>query len=107
MIYDSGIIEIYSLPDTGNGNLPGTTGVLKGKAYFGYKTVGYHRYFTAKANHDRVDNIVECWAIPGVDTTNYAMIGTTRYNIIQVQYDTENGLPIMSISLERQNDEQN
>lgn len=106
MIYDAGIIEVYSLPSTGNGDLPSMQGVLKGKQYFGTRTLGFNRYYTAKANQDRIDKVVECWAIPNVDTSDYAVINGRRYNIVMVQYQTnDDNLPIMVLSLEVQNDE--
>lgn len=106
MIYDSGIVEIYSVPSFGNGDLPSTQGVLKGKQYFGTRTLGFNRYYTAKANQDRIDKVIECWTIPEVDTSDYAVIGGQRFRIVMVQYSTnDDGLPIMVLSLEVQNDE--
>lgn len=105
MIYDAGIIEIYSVPSTGDGNLPSNQGVLKGRQYFGTRTLGFSRYYTAKANQDRIDKVVECWTIPDVDTSDYAVINGQRFRIVMIQYTTnEDNLPIMVVSLEVQND---
>lgn len=106
MIYDSGVIEIYTLAKTADGNMPSTTGVLLTKQYFGDRTVGSRRYFDAKANDDRIDRLVECWARSEVNTNCYALIGSVRYRIVQVQYaQNDDNLPIMLLSLERQDDE--
>lgn len=106
MIYDSGVIEIYTYPHTANGDMPSSTGVMLTKQYFGDRTVGSRRYFDAKANDDRIDRLVECWLDTRVNTNCYAEISSVKYRIVQVQYDrNDDNLPIMRLSLERQDDD--
>lgn len=99
-IFDSGIVEVYQVANVGDGNMPNTTGVQIFRSYFADVTVGYGRYYTAKAENDRIDRLIQCNDNKEVSTSCYAIIGTKRYIIRQVQHIIDDGLPAMQLSLE-------
>ena len=99
-IYDSGIVELYQVANVGDGNMPNKAGTKIFRSYFIDMTVGYNRYYTARAENDRIDRLIQCNDNKEVTTSCYAIIGTKRYIIRQVQHIIEDGLPAMQISLE-------
>ncbi len=78
------------------------------KSYYGNKTVGISRYWTAKAQDDRADLLIEiqrnsefppdrCQLYPSLDAADAGY-----YKILQVQQITdEDGQPVTDLTLER------
>ena len=76
--------------------------------YYGEKTVGISRYWTAKAHDARADLLIELPLLPDVTEADrcklYPYFGPTggTYKIVQVQHVTDDdGQPCTDLTLER------
>ena len=105
MNLDSGIARICRCTETATpGELPGETWAEVWASYYGEKTVGVHRYYTAKAANDQVDAVI--WVQRNRDIfpvrDRVQLDDGTFYRITQVQHvEDEDGLPMTALSLER------
>lgn len=111
MLLDSGIATVWRGRNTAP---PGRKPVMKFDqkiyaSYYGDKTVGITRYWTAKAQDDRADLLIEiqrcaeistadrCQLEPGLDSA-----AEGYYKILQVQHlQDEDGQPVTDLTLER------
>lgn len=111
MLLDSGIATIYNSRNTA---APGAFPVLVWdveffSSYYGDKTVGITRFWTAAAHDDRADLLIEIQRNGGISTADRCQIqpftdGATAglYKILQVQHLlNEDGLPVTDLTLER------
>ena len=79
------------------------------KSYYGNKTVGISRYWTAKAQDDRADLLIEIQRNSGISTADRCQLYPSLdaadagyYKILQVQQITdEDGQPVTDLTLER------
>ena len=94
MNLDSGIARICRCTETATpGELPGETWTEVCASYYGEKTVGVQRYYTAKVQRNRD-------IFPVRDRVQ--LDDGTFYRITQVQHvEDEDGLPMTALSLER------
>lgn len=111
MLLDSGIATIWMPENTSDpGEMP--TEIYSNQffqSYYGDKTVGVQRFWTAKAHDDRADFLIEIQRNAGISTAfrcelvpylDIEMAG--YYKIIQVQHVLdENGEPRTDLTLER------
>lgn len=109
MQLDSGICKIKRIIDgSDNGSLPVETFETVFESYFGEKTVGVNRYWTAKANDDRIDLFIEIqrYRVRTADRVEIMSFVEPDinglYKVIAVQHVTDdNGLLMTDLSLER------
>lgn len=111
MRLDSGVATIWRLKSTAEpGEMP--TGEYTReffKSYYGDKTVGVTRFWTAKAHDDQADFLIEIQRNAGISTADrcqlvpYLDAGMAGYyKILQVQQVTDaDGLPMTDLTLER------
>lgn len=78
------------------------------KTYYGEKTVGINRYWTAQAHDARADLLIEVPLVPDVTVEDRCMLAPYllptggAYKILQVQHVTDSdGLPCTDLTLER------
>lgn len=79
------------------------------KSYYGDKTVGLTRYWTAKAHDSQANFLVEIQRNAGITTADRCQLApyldveaAGYYKILQVQHLLdENGLPVTDLTLER------
>lgn len=111
MLLDSGVATIWR---RGEASEPGTMPMEEYtaelfKSYYGDKTVGFARYWTAQAHDRKASLLIEiqrCGAIDTADRCELESVTDTgasgMYSIIQVQHVTnEDGLPMTDLTLER------
>lgn len=110
MILDAGTATISrQVEAAGTGGMPTYTTTQVTESYYGNKTVGVNRYYTAKANNDQTDLLVEiqrCGSVRATDVCTLASFEddgiSGSYRILQVQHVVdEDGLPMTDLALER------
>lgn len=69
---------------------------------FGNRVVGVNRYFAARTNDIELSKVVHIHRNLSVTPAMAAVIGKTRYNIVQVQQLSETNPPVTVLSLEQQ-----
>lgn len=107
MILDTGIARFFHPAEQVPGMAPSRDGVLFHRGWYGERTVGLTRYYTARQNNDRVDRLIRIlregkWAEIGAE--DYCVLSDGyRYRIVQVQLlrDEEAGADVLDISVER------
>lgn len=109
MQLDSGVAKIKRIVDAGdNGSLPIETFETVFESYFGEKTVGINRFFTAKAHDDQIDLFIEIqrYRVRTADRVEIMSFMEPdingMYKVIAVQHIADDdGLPMTDLSLER------
>ena len=104
MTLDSGVITIYRQTLVSSpGEIPKYDNVELWSSYFGNKTIGLTRYYTAKSHNDNIDLFVEVQRNDAISAaTDKAKIGNCWYRIVQVQHILDDdGLPMTDLTLER------
>lgn len=104
MVLDDGVVSLYrQVLISDNGDMPDYKSELFWESYFGKKTVGVTRYYTAKAQNDNIDLLIEVQRNENISAaTDCAKIGDKWYRITQIQHLTDDdGLPVTDLSLER------
>lgn len=111
MLLNDGIVTIFSPTQTAApGKKPKTEYTTQVFAsYFGQKTVGVQRYWTAAAHDDRADLLIEIQRFSDASTAQRAQLSPQvdiglagYYKILQFQHtNDENGLPVTDLTLER------
>ncbi|MCQ2113345.1 MAG: hypothetical protein MJY95_08410 [Bacteroidaceae bacterium] len=79
------------------------------QSYYGEKTVGINRYWSAMSNNASADYMVEITRNGGISTSDICELlsftdtnSSGTYRIIQVQHlQDEDGLPVTDLTLER------
>jgi len=107
MILDTGIAVFYHPVEQAAGGMAPSDGTAFHRCWYGERTVGLTRYYTARQNNDRVDKLIRInreglWADIGAD--DYCvLVDGCRYKILQIQYlrDEEAGADVCDISVER------
>lgn len=109
MTLDSGILKIKrKTVQPPMGEMPVETWNEIFTGYYGSRTVGYNRFWTAMQNLDRIDLLVRIQRFPA-STEDRAVLTPMEadatggtYNILQVQHlEDEDGLPVTDLTLQR------
>lgn len=111
MLLDNGIATVWRRELT---SAPGDMPMEKFskevfKSYYGNKTVGYARYWTAQAHDSQANFLIEIQRNAGISTADRCQLepfsdleATGYYKILQVQHLLdEDGLPVTDLTLER------
>lgn len=69
---------------------------------FGNRVIGVKRYFAARTNDIEISKVIHIHKNLSVTPELAAVIGETRYNIVQVQQLSETNPPVTVLSLEQQ-----
>lgn len=111
MILDAGIATIYRVSsDAAPGDLYNETRTELMSAWFGYRIVGFSRYFTAYQVNAKVDTLIRILKPVNIplkadDLCVLSVVGEPEhtYRIVQVQYlrDEDAGEDVADLSLER------
>lgn len=104
MLLSDGIVTIYRQEITSSpGDMPKYEWIPFWRSYFGNKTVGITRYYTAMEHNDQVDLLIEVQRNTKISAaTDRAEIDGIYYRITQVQHLLDDdGLPMTDLSLER------
>lgn len=107
MILDTGITTFYHPAEQEPGAMFPDSGKAFHSCWYGERTVGLTRFYTARQNNDKIDRLIRinregAWADIGAD--DYCVLNDgLRYRIVQVQYlrDEEAGTDVCDISVER------
>jgi len=115
MQLDSGIATILEGKNT---SPPGSLPIMdysnvRFESYYGEKTVGIKRYWTAYGHHDRADLLIEVLRNAKISTADRCMLSSFvdetvsgKYKIIQVQHlADEEGRLVTDLTLERIGDD--
>lgn len=117
MLLDSGIMTVYRQQNAAlPGEMPQYTWTQLWQSFYGEKTVGVNRYYTAMAHDDQTDMLIEVQRNRNVSTAT-DRVGIDRqylglepvagdnniyFRITQIQQvDDEDGLPMTDLALER------
>lgn len=100
---DSGILTVLTQANTADpGMMPAYAFAKRSEHFYGERTVGVGRFYTALQANQRIDLVARIWQDRGVDTTHRCAIGGLRYLIRQVQHTVDaDGLPVTDLALER------
>lgn len=111
MLLDSGIATIYRYANSAQpGEMPQPSWDTQVFAsYYGDKTVGIQRYWTASAHDDQADMMIEIQRCAAITTADRCILqpvldeaAAGPYKIIQVQHVVDDdGLPMTDLTLER------
>ena len=107
MILDTGIATFFHPEKQKPGAMASKTGTEFHRCWYGERTVGLTRYYTAKANNDRVDKLIRILregACGEIGADDYCVLSDGyRYRVLQVQYlrDEEAGADVLDVSAER------
>ena len=109
MTLDSGTATIKrATVATPTGSMPSITWTKVFEGYYGSRTVGYNRYFTAMAADSRIDLLIRIQRYVATTADIVVLVpastdGTAgTYRIVQIQHlDDEDGLPVTDLSLQR------
>ncbi len=111
MLMDSGIATIWRSELMSNpGEMPKESFTKEYfKSYYGNKTVGFARYWTAKAHDSQANFLIEIQRNAGITTADRCQLEpyldqevSGYYKILQVQHlEDEDGLPVTDLTLER------
>lgn len=108
MQLNDGICTFYRPDDgRGSGNFPGKTAKVLYSAWYGERTVGFSRFFTAQQANTRVDMLIRVLKIPRDHQIGAGDLCKVRegmiYRIVQAQFvrDPEAGVDCIDVSLER------
>lgn len=116
MRLDNGIVTVYrNTLSSQPGEMPAYTWTEIFQSYFGSRTVGVNRYYTAKAHDDNVDMLIEIAPVLTLSTADRAGIDRAYFGLDPVEGDNniyfritqiqqtegEDYLPSTLLSLER------
>lgn len=103
MTFDDGILTIFREENTAlPGEKPKTELKFKERFYFGFETLGYGRYYTAKQARERIDFVVHIGDWPDVRTDDICRLEDGGKYIIRLAQPTyDDGLKVTRLSLER------
>lgn len=111
MLLNDGIAKILRCENNAKpGQLPKPLwGTQVFASYYGNKTVGVQRYWTAAAHDDRADLLIEIQRCAAISTADHCVLQPVLdeavagvYKIIQVQHLLdEDGQPVTDLTLER------
>lgn len=107
MILDAGIALFYHAAVQTKGGMPSKDGVLFHRGWYGERTVGIQRYYTARQYDDRADVLIRILRpVRGIAFApdDYAVLSDgKRYRILQVQFlrDEDAGADVCDLTLER------
>lgn len=102
MLLDDGIVTIYELTNVAApGEMPREILRPLNSFYFGRRTIGYNRLYTAHGVNKRIDLLIRIWRAD-VTAGQYAIINGVQYRVDAVQQLTdETGLAVTDLTLEK------
>jgi hypothetical protein len=110
MTFDDGIVKIYRIENASdNGDMPKEEAVYKSSFYFGYDDVGIQRYYSAMANNQLIDSVINIQhdrSIKALDIVQFEDDNFFRIAMVQHPLD-DDGIRYTKLTLERLNDEYN
>ncbi len=68
---------------------------------YGNRTIGVKRYFAARQNDIELNQVIQVHRDMNITPEDAAVIGGTRYQIIQVQHFSDTNPPVSVLSLEQ------
>lgn len=103
MVFDDGILKVYSLQDVSEkGDKPEFEYIYLNSHYFSYSTVGVTRHYTAKANNELIENVVKIYQDRSIKIDDVIEIENDFYKVLLIQHTVdEDGIKISTISLSR------
>ena len=103
MIFE-GTLAVYSLQNTAQkGRMPSNRLVFKADHYYGNRTIGFSRQYTAMGVNQRVDKLVRVWQDESIFVHDIVVLDDgNQYRIDMVQHLLdEDGLKITDLTLYR------
>lgn len=103
MIFE-GILAVYSLQNVAEkGRMPSNKLVLKADHYYGNRTIGFTRQYTAMGVDQRVDKLVRIWQDESIFVHDIAVLDDGfQYRIDMVQHLLDDdGLKVTDLTLYR------
>lgn len=103
MVFDDGILKVYSVQDISEkGDKPKFEYSYLNSHYFSYSTVGVKRHYTAKANNELIENVVKIYQDRSIKNDDVIEIENDFYKVLLIQHTVdEDGIKISTISLSR------
>lgn len=107
MVFDDGLLKVYRLENTAEkGDKPKEQLVYKSSFYFGYDELGITRYYTALANKQKIECVVNIefdLNVRALDIVEFE--DGSLYRIRMRQRKKDDGLIYLKLSLEEVNDD--
>lgn len=107
MLLDAGLVTIYELVDTAEpGDMPRLKLVEHTKEFYGERTIGFSRQYSAKSVNEQVDMLIRIWCNRYIGVDMYAVPEDgQQYRITMVQHlKDEDGLEVTDLTLARLED---
>lgn len=104
MILDKGTVNIYSTANTAAaGNMASAARTPKGELWYGERSVGAVRYWTAYQATEQIDMVIRVLRCFEITTSDICVLGTDDFRILQVQpvKDEESGEQVYDLSINR------
>lgn len=108
MTYDDGIMRLYETVNIAPpGNKPTDGLKIKDQHYYSYDNLGINRYYTAMANNQQIECVINVPDWPSVHATDIVVLeNQNQYRIAMIQRtQDEDNLRITKLSLERISEE--
>lgn len=102
--FESGIAHFYKNKNAAEpGDMPKKEPTYHVTLRYHRRTVGISRFYTAMQQGQKIDEVIRCPAVPGIEANNLAELpaNSAWYIVRQVQYPEGTAIPVMDISLER------
>lgn len=97
---DGGILKLYELTETQTaGFMPQEELVLKGSAFFSYRTIGVNRMYAALGANRQIDLLVRCWNTQLPLDAKFVIIDGIQYRI-DVAQPMEDAVDLTLVRLE-------
>ena len=106
MTFDDGIIKIYRLVNVSEkGDKPKYKMFYKSSFYFSYETLGLTRYYTALANNEKIETVVNIYQDRSIRVNDIARFeDDSEFKIVLAQhFKDSDGIDCTKLSLERRN----
>ena len=104
MLFDSGRCKIFELIDVAEpGDMPQPKLRLHSEPYYGERTVGFSRQYSAKSVNEQVDLLIRIWQDKSVKVNMYVIPEDgEQYRVSLVQHlKDEDDLNVTDLTLER------
>lgn len=105
MLFDAGLCKIYELIDTAAaGDMPQPKLRLHSELFYGERTIGFSRQYSAMSVNEQVDLLIRIWGDKSIKIGMYAIPEDgEQYRISMVQHlkDDEDGLLVTDLTLTR------
>lgn len=92
--FNDGFCDIYTVKNN-------KRDALKMRLCYGEKTVGYKRYYTARAAGALITRLIQVPRQTTIDATDRVVIGGDEYKIEQVQHVADTNPPVSVLALRK------